>query len=220
MLTLADRTGGRAAYNTNDLTSAIRRAVDDGRVTYTLGYYSTDESQDGRFRDIKVAVDRPHLDVRARKGYFAMRPADRSAEARKREIQGAVWSPMDATALLLDARVDLLDNPPDTINLFVQIDPSSIAFSHDADRWKAELDVVCVEKDDHGTLQGSGAVDNLAMALTDDNYKKVAEHGVIHQMRLARMPAATTLRIVVRDAATGETGSVTVPLSKVPPTGR
>jgi VWFA-related protein len=32
MCELADRTGGRASYNTNDLARAIRRAVDDGRV--------------------------------------------------------------------------------------------------------------------------------------------------------------------------------------------
>src|SRR5262249_23951721 len=76
---LAERTGGRAAFNTNDLARAIRRAVDDGRVTYTLGYYSTDAKQDGRFRDIKVTVDRPGAAVRARKGYFALRPAYTSA---------------------------------------------------------------------------------------------------------------------------------------------
>src|SRR6185295_5572873 len=53
MRALATRTGGRAAYNTNDLTGAIRQAIDDARVTYVLGYYSTDEVQDGRFREIK-----------------------------------------------------------------------------------------------------------------------------------------------------------------------
>src|SRR5262249_38978988 len=94
---LAERTGGRAAFNTNDLARAMRRAVDDGRMTYTLGYYSTDERQDGKFRDIKVTVDRPGAEVRARKGYFALRPADTSAAARDREIREAVWSPLEAT---------------------------------------------------------------------------------------------------------------------------
>ena len=37
---LASRTGGRAYYNTNDLAKAIHEAVDDSRVTYTLGFLS------------------------------------------------------------------------------------------------------------------------------------------------------------------------------------
>ncbi len=76
MKELASRTGGRAAYNTNDLSRAIRQAIDDSSVTYTIGYYSTDERQDGKFREIHVKVDRPHVDVRYRKGYFALKPAD------------------------------------------------------------------------------------------------------------------------------------------------
>jgi hypothetical protein len=68
MTELAERTGGHAAYLTNDLNRAIRRAIDDARVTYTIGYYSTDETLDGTFREIHVKVNRPHLDVRYRKG--------------------------------------------------------------------------------------------------------------------------------------------------------
>jgi VWFA-related protein len=128
---LAERTGGRAAFNTNDLASAIRRAVDDGRVTYTLGYYSTDDRQDGKFREIKVSVDRPNADVRARKGYFALRPADTSAASRTREIQAAVWSPLDATELPFDARVDRIGDPPETLNVFIQLKPGGVSFTRD-----------------------------------------------------------------------------------------
>jgi len=216
MRDLAERTGGRASYNTNDLTRAIRRAIDDSRVTYTLGYYSTDESQDGRFRDIKVTVDRPHLDVRTRKGYFAMRPADQAADSRKRDIRAAVWSPLESTALPMNVRVDFIDNPPNTINVFVEVSGRSVSFRKDGDRWKAQLDMIYVQKDDNGKVQGSGDVENLSLALTEENYRKASEQGIIHQHRSPRQSSATTLRIVVRDAASGSVGSVTVPFSKVP----
>ncbi|HYT77084.1 MAG TPA: VWA domain-containing protein, partial [Vicinamibacterales bacterium] len=220
MRELADRTGGRAAYNTNDLARAIRRAIDDGRVTYTIGYYSTDETQDGKFREIKVSVDRPHLDVRYRKGYFAMRPADKTAQSRQQDIRAAVWSPLESTALAMNARVDFLEQPqPHTINVFLQIDPSTISLKKEGDRWKAELDIVYVQRDDHGKLQGDGAVDHLALALTDANYVKVIQQGFIQQRRLLRETTATTLRIVVRDVASGSVGSVTVPYSQVPTEG-
>jgi len=219
MREIADRTGGRAAYNTNDLARAIRRAIDDGRVTYTLGYYSTDDAQDGKFRDIKVSVDRPHVDVRSRKGYFALRPADKTAEARKQDIRAAVWSPLESTAIAVNVRVDFIQQPqPDAVNVFVQIDPTTISFRKDAGRWKADLDIVYVQKDEHGVMQGDGTSDAMSLALTDENYAKLLREGLIHQRRFPRQSRAATLRIVVRDAETGAVGSVTVPFSQVPAT--
>jgi VWFA-related protein len=216
MKELASRTGGRAAYNTNDLTRAIRRAVDDSRVTYTLGYYSTDETQDGKFREVRVKVDRPHLDVRYRKGYFALRPADDTAKARKDEIRGAVWSPLEATALAVSARADLIDQPtPNTINLFVQINPAAVGFKREGDRMKAEIDIVYVQKDDHGRLLGNGISDDISLALTDATYAKAARDGLVRQHQIPRQPGATNMRIVVRDVATGAVGTLTIPFNRI-----
>jgi len=216
MKELASRTGGRAAYNTNDLTRAIRHAIDDSRLTYTLGYYSTDEAQDGKFREIRVKVDRPHIDVRYRKGYFALKPPDDTARARKDDIRGAVWSPLESTALAVNARADLIDQPaPNTINLFVQVNPAGIGFKKDGDRWKAEIDIVYVQKDEHGRLLGDGVTDNLSLALTDATYAKAAKDGFIRQHRIPRQPGATNMRVVVRDVGTGSVGSVTIPFSQI-----
>ena len=40
---VAEDTGGRAFLNTNDIQGAVRRAADDARMTYVLGYYPTNE---------------------------------------------------------------------------------------------------------------------------------------------------------------------------------
>lgn len=216
MKELAERTGGRAAYNTNDLARAVRRAIDDARVTYTIGYYSTDETQDGKFREIKVKVNRPHLDVRHRKGYFALKPSDNTAKTRKDEIRAAVWSPLESTAVAMNARADVIDQPePNTVNVFVQIDPAAVGFRKEGDRWKAELDIVYVQKGEHGRVQGSGVTDNLSLALTDANYAKVVKEGLVRQRRLPRQPGAINLRIVVRDVASGSIGSLTIPFSQI-----
>jgi VWFA-related protein len=217
MKELAERTGGRAAYNTNDLTRAIRQAIDDARVTYTIGYYSTDETQDGRFRDIKIKVNRSHLDVRHRKGYFALKPSDTSAKTRKDEVRAAVWSPLESTAVALNARVDFIEQPePNSVNVFVQIDPATVGFRKEGDRWKAELDIVYVQKDEHGRVKDNGVTDNLSLALTDTSYAKVVKEGLIRQRRFLRQPGAINLRIVVRDVSSGSVGSLTIPFSQVP----
>jgi hypothetical protein len=215
MMELAARTGGRAAFNTNDLARAIRRAVDDGRVTYTLGYYSTDERQDGKFRDIKVSVNRPNVDVRARKGYFALRPADQTPATRDRELRAAVWSPLDATELPFAARVDLLADPADAINVFIQIKAGAVAFSRDGDRWKDTLEAVFVERDARDKVVGTSEIETLPLALTDDHFRQANEQGLIFQHRLKRHPSAAVLRVVVRDGASGAIGSITVPFSEI-----
>jgi hypothetical protein len=220
MQEIADRTGGRAAYNTNDLAGAVRRAIDDARVTYIVGYYPADDAQDGKFRDIKVKVNRPHLDVRNRKGYFAMRPMDTSDKTRKTEMRAAVWSPLESTAIGLMARVDLADAPQSsTVHVSLQIDPTMLSVTKEGDRWKAELDVVYVQKTENGQSPGDGIADRVSLALTEATYADVMRNGLVRDRTFARQPRASTVRIVVRDAATGSTGSIIVPFSQIE-TGR
>jgi Ca-activated chloride channel family protein len=71
--TFSDRTGG-AVYipkNTAELDSAFAQISADLAQQYVLSYYPTDEGRDGRFRVINLRVKtRPHLRVRARRGYY------------------------------------------------------------------------------------------------------------------------------------------------------
>ncbi len=73
---LADNTDGLAVINTNDLNGGARRIAQDLSSYYLLGYYSANEALDGKWRTIRVRVKRPGVDVRARKGYRALRPED------------------------------------------------------------------------------------------------------------------------------------------------
>jgi hypothetical protein len=44
------QTGGFAVVNRNDFATAFQRIVDDNSSYYVMGYYSTNERRDGRFR--------------------------------------------------------------------------------------------------------------------------------------------------------------------------
>ena len=74
MNTVAEQTGGKAFYNTNDLNKAIRDSMEDGSTYYTLGYYPEDKNWDNRFRRISVKVNRPGVKLHYRQGYFAVEP--------------------------------------------------------------------------------------------------------------------------------------------------
>jgi len=79
METFAEDTGGEAFINTNDLTSAVSKAIEQGSNYYTLTYSPTDTQWDSRFRAIKVKVsDSSAKNLSYRNGYFAVDPDDRN----------------------------------------------------------------------------------------------------------------------------------------------
>jgi VWFA-related protein len=73
---LAENTDGRAIVNRNSLVQGLTQIVRDSSYYYLLGYNSTQSQNDGKFHEIKVRVKRSGVDVRARKGYWALTAAD------------------------------------------------------------------------------------------------------------------------------------------------
>ncbi len=98
--TLAGNTDGRAIINRNDLAAGMKQIVRDSSGYYLLGYNSTQAPTDGKFHEIKVRVTRRGLDVRARKGYWALTAADaaRAAAPPKPEAPAAVSAALNAIA--------------------------------------------------------------------------------------------------------------------------
>ena len=73
---LAENTDGRAIVNRNDLAAGMRQITRDSSAYYLIGYNSTQAPSDGKFHEIKVRVKRPGVQVRARKGYWALSPEE------------------------------------------------------------------------------------------------------------------------------------------------
>jgi VWFA-related protein len=69
---IADETDGRAIVNRNDLAPGLAQIVRDSSYYYLVGYNSTQAPSDGKFHEITVRVRRRGLDIRSRKGYWAL----------------------------------------------------------------------------------------------------------------------------------------------------
>jgi VWFA-related protein len=70
--TLAENTDGRAIVNRNDIATGMKQITRDSSAYYLIGYNSAQAPADGKFHEIKVKVKRPGLQVRARRGYWAL----------------------------------------------------------------------------------------------------------------------------------------------------
>jgi len=70
---LAEETGGRVISASSDkkLMQAFDEISEELRSQYTLGYYPSNSTRDGKFRKIKVETANRDLKVLARKGYYA-----------------------------------------------------------------------------------------------------------------------------------------------------
>jgi len=79
MFAMAEDTGGEAFVNTNGLTQAVGKAIEEGSNYYTLSYTPSNVQWDERFRTVKVKVDNPNAkNLSYRNGYYAIDPNDRN----------------------------------------------------------------------------------------------------------------------------------------------
>ena len=211
---VASRTGGRAYYNTNDLAKAIHAAVDDSRVTYMLGFYPVDESFDGKFHKIEVQVERKGVHLRYRKGFVDLPEFPQDEKARKTELAEAAWSPLDASGIGILAKVSPSQSKPGSLEIMLVIDTTQVSLQQQADRWVGRLDVLLIQRDNAGKPY-NGLDDTINLNFTADSYQKFLKNGFVYAKLIDRASQAQTIRIVVRDSATGAIGSITVPLAKI-----
>lgn len=213
MRQLAEGTGGRAYIDTNDLSQAIRDAVADSRLTYTLGYYAPGEPN-GKFHSISVRVDRPGVELRYRSGYFNLPPARRDEKDRKAELQEAASSPVEATGIVILAELKPVPGSPAQLECVLRIEPQHVTLESQDGRWAAELDLLFVQNDAEGRRL-TGRNDTLRLRLAESSYRQVLRAGIGYRQFLDVQPDAAGIRVVVRDAASGSAGSVTASLSRI-----
>jgi VWFA-related protein len=219
MVLLAQDTGGRHFINTNDIAGAIRTAIDESRVTYTLGYYPTHGKWDGSYREIQVKVKRPGVTIRHRRGYYAFPDPPATPETIEEAMLAAAVSPLDATAIGLTAQMT-----PHAANaggepregaagqrVTLTIEPEDVPLRLEDGRRKATLDVWYVLLDEEGAPH-SIAKYPVEIALDEAGWRAAQATG-IREERYMEFPAeARALRIVVRDRVTGVLGSLRMPL--------
>jgi Ca-activated chloride channel homolog len=75
---LAQATGGQTYYPADvaEIARIAPRIAQELRNQYILSYTPTNPEADGLFRQIRVVVDAPGVQIRTRSGYYAAAPAN------------------------------------------------------------------------------------------------------------------------------------------------
>jgi VWFA-related protein len=209
---VADWTGGRAFYNTNDLGTAIHRAVGDSEQTYILGYYPSDQAWDEKFRKIKVKVQRRGVEVRHRSGYYALPPEPPDTNTRQKAIIDALGSPLEATSLPINVTVTPAEGG--RLTLTIQLEPSVPTLVKENGAWVGAVDVAIAQTLPTGQHTKEADV-TLPFSLTDGERDRLLKDGLRVTRTIDLRPDAHQVRVVARDAMSGTTGSVIITVSQI-----
>jgi VWFA-related protein len=221
LYTLAADTGGKAFMDTNDLSGVFSVVQKDTSAYYVLGYSSSNHSRDGRYRRLKVQINRPDVKLEYRSGYYAdrdyqhMRSTDREAQL---EDELAADLPETDVALYAGAAYFRQDDSHYYLSVSLVIPGSQIPFVPAKDKDNATIDIIG-QVLEGGKLPVGRLRDTVKLAV--DSSQQVRRKNVQYNTGFTLPPGNYHLKFVVRENSTGRMGSfetdVRIPdLRKVP----
>jgi len=138
MQAMAEQTGGRVFYNNNDLELGIRSSINDGSTYYTLTYYPSNKTWDGRFRKIAITTTKPGTSLRYRQGYYAIDPGmpatKKDSDKLARDFSQALTLDSPAsTGVIFLAGVERPSESSKPVTVNFAIDPHTLGFERKDD---------------------------------------------------------------------------------------
>jgi VWFA-related protein len=211
---IADMTGGKAFYNSNDLAGSFKRSADDASSYYLIGYYLDTKNNRAGWRTLKVGVRGKDVEVPARKGFFVTKATIQPQITRDYDLQAALTSPIEATGVPVTLKWTGISGEGDKKKaaFLVQIPANGVSIEG-GDRLNFDVMVTAYQlhgNNDKPVLSFGQTVDT---ALTPQQLPTVQQSGITVSKAMDIAPGQCAVRLVVRDSATGKIGSVTAPLT-------
>ncbi len=204
---LAGLTGGDAFYNTNGLEDSMLKAVEDNDVTYTLGFYPSEDSQDGKVHKLKVSVARSGVSLRYRESYFATKAQTEAKDLPSREL--LLQDPLDATQIGLLARAVPDPAHAGVFNLQVSVDLHDLQFQNQDGKWVGSVEVTF-----HVEGSKDAQVLTRSIEIPEDQLATALDTGLVVTHSIEWQGKAGDVRVAVEDKTSGAAGSLRIPLGK------
>jgi VWFA-related protein len=214
-VSLADSSGGFSVQNRNDLEAGLRRIARESQVYYLLGYAPSEARADGKFRRISVRVNRPDVQIRARKGYYAggvrADPGKHRDFTETDSLEVALDSPYDLDALPVRAAAYMFGDTKageTSVRLAMEADLRSFELKSADGVASDVLDLrVLVTNPATGEAKRFERAVEMALQGGAPKIETAAWYAVSEALDLA--PGNYQARVVVRDRNSGRIGAVT-----------
>jgi VWFA-related protein len=208
---LAGDTGGKALFDYNDLTKGIVQAQHEVSEYYILGYYTTNQAQNGKFRRIKISVDanlEPSLDYR--QGYYAGKLFNKFTVADKeRQLEDALMleDPVTELTIAMEINYFQLNRAEYFVPIVVKIPGRELALAKRGGAEHTLIDFIGEIKDDYGGTTTTNLRDNVNVKVSDATAAELAKRPIEYDAGFTLLPGKYTIKFLARDDETGRIGT-------------
>jgi VWFA-related protein len=214
MNVLAEQTGGIVCVNNNDLGECVKKAIADGSSFYEISYYPDSSGWHGEFHKVLVKTSRGGTHLAYRQGYYA-RTEDMADPKTAKQLQEAACNDLlTSTFVLMIAKE--LPAEPGKAKYYMAVDPTTLTFSlaGDGSRQLSLKVGICTFDKFGKPLQFFQQP--FDQKLSGKEYASVlAHHGFPHIVVLPVTAETKSVRLLVKDVATGQLGSLNIPYSAI-----
>jgi VWFA-related protein len=210
LYTLASDTGGKALLDNNDLSLGIVQAQRDIASYYILGYYSSNTALDGRFRRIKVQINKnlsAKLDYRS--GYFASKQFKQfTSSDRERQLQEALMlgDPVTDLSMALEVNYFRLAKDRYFVPVALKVPGTDIELAKRGGAESTRLDFIGQVRDAKGALQGT-VRDEIRVKLKGETLGELAKRNLEYDTGFTLQPGTYTVKFLARENETGKMGT-------------
>jgi VWFA-related protein len=207
LATLSSDTGGKAFFDSNDFSGVFSQVQKDSSVYYVLGFTSNNSLRDGRFRKLKVLVNRSDLKLDYRSGYYAGRDFEhlnRADRDQQMEDELAAQLPRVDVPLFAGTAYFRQDDSHYYLAVSLVIPGSQIPFVTEKEKDSATIDIIG-EVMESGKFRAGQLRDTVKLAL--ESTKQVRRKNVQYNTGFVLAPGSYHLKFVVRENQTGRIGS-------------
>ncbi len=207
LATLSADTGGKAFFDSNDFSGVFSQVQKDSSVYYVLGFTSNNPAKDGRFRHLKVTVNRPDLKLDFRSGYYAGRDFEHLNKAdREQQLEDEMAAQLPRVDVPVYAGASYFRKDDSHYYLAVSliIPGSQIPFVTEKEKDSATIDVIG-EALESGKFPVGRLRDTVKLAV--DSTREVRRKNVQYNTGFLLAPGSYHLKFVVRENRTGRMGS-------------
>ncbi len=207
LATLSSDTGGKAFFDSNDFGPVFSQVQKDSSVYYVLGFTSNNPLKDGRFRRLKVQVNRADLKLDFRSGYYAGRDFEhlnRADREQQLEDELAAQLPRVDVPLYAGAAFFRQDDSHYYLAVSLVVPGSQIPFVTEKEKDSATIDIVG-EVREGGKFPVGHLRDTVKLAV--ESTQQVRRKNVQYNTGFVLAPGSYHLKFVIRENQTGRIGS-------------
>ncbi len=210
LYTLAADTGGKAMLDYNDLGQGIVNAEKAITSYYIIGYYTTNDALDGKFRKVKITLNNGvNASLDYRQGYWAEKVFSKFTTADKeRQLEDALMmgDPITELTMALEVNYFRQNNAEYFTPIMVKIPGSELALAKKGGAEHTVIDFIGEIKDDQGTTI-QNIRDFRDIKLSDATAAELAKRPIAYDTGYNLLPGAYKIKVLARDFETGRIGT-------------